>query len=99
MSPYRARASAKMRMRIIPTKSLGCCALALQCTKQTSVPGADPHCRGSAHAMRPILKPPATLPTHDHVVLPLSTHLSSSLTVLDYLHPGWIGRVGNEQHT
>ena len=28
--PYRASASAKMRMRIIPTKSLGCCALALQ---------------------------------------------------------------------
>ena len=27
--PYNARASAKMRIRIIPTKSLGCCALAL----------------------------------------------------------------------
>lgn len=30
MRPYRARASAKIRIRIIPTKSLGCCALALQ---------------------------------------------------------------------
>ncbi len=28
--PYRAKASAKMRIRIIPTKSLGCCAFALQ---------------------------------------------------------------------
>ena len=28
--PYSASASAKMRMRIMPTKSLGCCALALQ---------------------------------------------------------------------
>jgi len=39
MRPYRARASAKMRMRIIPTKSFGCCALALRkkkinCLKQ-----------------------------------------------------------------
>ena len=38
MSPYRARASAKMRMRIMPTKSLGCCALALQCTTTVSSP-------------------------------------------------------------
>lgn len=30
MSPYNANASAKMRIRIIPTKSLGCWALALQ---------------------------------------------------------------------
>ncbi|KVH95986.1 hypothetical protein Ccrd_001930 [Cynara cardunculus var. scolymus] len=29
MRPYRARASAKMRIRIIPTKSFGCCAFAL----------------------------------------------------------------------
>lgn len=28
--PYSARASAKMRIRIIPTNSLGCCAFALQ---------------------------------------------------------------------
>lgn len=27
--PYKAKASAKMRIRIIPTKSFGCCALAL----------------------------------------------------------------------
>nr|DAD24625.1 TPA_asm: hypothetical protein HUJ06_026089 [Nelumbo nucifera] len=32
MRPYRARASAKMRMRIIPTNSFGCCALALKIT-------------------------------------------------------------------
>jgi len=32
--PYRARASAKMRIRIIPTKSFGCCALALQDNKE-----------------------------------------------------------------
>ncbi len=37
MSPYRARASAKMRIRIIPTKSLGCCALALRVHTMTSV--------------------------------------------------------------
>jgi hypothetical protein len=30
MRPYKAKASAKMRMRIIPTKSFGCCAFALQ---------------------------------------------------------------------
>jgi hypothetical protein len=29
MRPYRASASAKMRMRIMPTKSFGCCAFAL----------------------------------------------------------------------
>ena len=28
--PYRARASAKMRIRIMPTNSFGCCAFALQ---------------------------------------------------------------------
>lgn len=34
MRPYRASASAKMRMRIMPTKSFGCCALALRTTLQ-----------------------------------------------------------------
>lgn len=29
MRPYKASASAKMRIRIIPTNSFGCCALAL----------------------------------------------------------------------
>jgi hypothetical protein len=29
ISPYKASASAKMRIRIIPTNNLGCCAFAL----------------------------------------------------------------------
>lgn len=33
--PYKAKASAKMRMRIIPTKSFGCCALALQVNEKS----------------------------------------------------------------
>lgn len=40
MSPYNASASAKMRIRIIPTNSLGCCALALQ---QTTTPNHQDH--------------------------------------------------------
>jgi len=37
ISPYRARASAKIRIRIIPTNSLGCCAFALHEEGQQSV--------------------------------------------------------------
>lgn len=35
MRPYNARASAKMRIRIIPTNSFGCCAFALILTKKS----------------------------------------------------------------
>jgi hypothetical protein len=38
MRPYRARASAKIRIRIIPTNSLGCCALALHETSTQKQP-------------------------------------------------------------
>jgi|EP01046_Picozoa_sp_COSAG06_P016914 hypothetical protein len=51
MSPYRPRASAKMRMRIIPTKSFGCCEVQRTPASPT-MPIAPP-------AARP-LKPTAT---------------------------------------
>ena len=50
--PYKAKASAKMRMRIIPTKSLGCWAFALTPASPT-IPMAMPAERPARPQARP----------------------------------------------
>ena len=52
MSPYRPSTSAKMRIRIMPTKSLGCCAVPLTPASPT-MPIAKP----DARPLRPTLRP------------------------------------------
>ena len=66
MSPYRARASAKMRMRIIPTKSLGCCALALH---SAQLPQCMDAC-GNSFYSHAVSQAPVTQSTAQVIALP-----------------------------
>merc|ERR1719218_519600 len=52
MRPYRPRASAKIKMRIMPTKSLGCCTLA-----RTPASPTMPMARPAARELMPTVKP------------------------------------------
>lgn len=55
ISPYNPRTSAKMRIRIIPTKSLGCCAVPLTPASPT-IPIANPAANPDKPTDRPAPK-------------------------------------------